>query len=213
MTSYSLGLAVPGRGAGTRRGPDGRAVLGLGPPGPPPPRRPDRLIRHHLHGLHERAARPSAGCSPRKPSIYRRFGYGEAGPGLSLHPAARCRAARPSPAPDEISDPAGAARTGPGTPTLVDDVFAAARCGPARPDDPAARRRPAHLLRDQPERHRGAELTQLVVARARRASRPATRCCAARMDWQDGTPTGTVEVIELVGAGRGDRSTRSGPGS
>ncbi len=194
MTSYSLALAVPGRGDSTRPLP----VAGLSWVSVHPDHRRrgilTGLIRHHLHGLHDGGEAVSA-LFASEGSIYQRFGYGDAGPALSMS-LPRGAELRDIPGTDQITTQLSPANQ-PGHVELVDSVFAVASSArPGRMTRPLTATR--HLMRDHPERNRDAELNQLIVAR--RAGQPTGYALLRRtMDWRDGKPQGTVKVIELVG--------------
>jgi predicted acetyltransferase len=206
MTSYSLHLAVPGRGSEVLTTP----VAGLSWVSVHPDHRRrgvlTAMMRHHLHGLHdrhegaaeadgERGDEAISGLFASEPNIYRRFGYGESASGVRLT-LARGTTLRPVPGSEEVTTQLLPAATE-GVVELVDGVFAAAeRLRPGRMDRPLVATR--GMLRDRPERHPGVELNQVVVAR--RDGRPTGYGLFRRANgWRDGRPDGKVDAIEVVG--------------
>lgn len=195
MTSYSLSLAVPGRGAAVGATP----VAGLSWVSVHPDHRRrgvlTAMMRHHLHGLHESAGESVSGLFASEANIYRRFGYGESSSGVRLT-LPRGTAMRPITGRDAVRTQLVPAATD-GVVETVDEVFAAAeRLRPGCMDRPLVATRA--LLRDRPERHPGVELNQVVLAR--RDGRVTGYALFRRTHgWRDGRPDGKVEVIELVG--------------
>jgi predicted acetyltransferase len=201
MTSYTLRVAVPGRGGSVRTAP----VAGLSWVSVHPDHRRrgvlTAMVRHHLEALHHidgqhPGGEALSGLFASEPVIYRRFGYGESASGLRLT-LPRGAALRSVPGVDEVSTqltPAAAE----GSVELVDEVFAQAeQLRPGRMDRPLVATR--GMLRDRPERHPGVELNQLIVAR--RGGRPTGYALFRRTTgWTpDGSPDGKVAVNELVG--------------
>jgi predicted acetyltransferase len=195
MTSYTLRVAVPDRGGSVRSAP----VAGLSWVSVHPDHRRrgvlTAMMRHHLDALHD-GGEPISGLFASEPVIYRRFGYGESASGvrLTLPHGAPLRAI---PGVEEVSTqliPAAAE----GSVELVDQVFRAAEgLRPGRMDRPIVAT--VGMLRDRPERHRGVEPNQLIVAR--RHGRPTGYALFRRATgWTvDGSPDGKVGVNELVG--------------
>ena len=194
MTSYSLEMAAPGRGATTRAVP----VAGLSWVSVHPDHRRrgvlTSLIRHHLHGLHEGGGEAVSGLFASEMEIYGRYGYGVAASAVSMTLPTGA-ALRPIPDTADVSTqmiPAAAE----GAVALVQGIFeqawGAGVGGMSRPE--VATRK---MLFDRPERHPGSEPQKLIVAR--REGRPTGYALIRRqMEWNHGVPTGKAAVLELV---------------
>jgi predicted acetyltransferase len=194
MTSYSLQITVPDRGVATRSVP----VAGLSWVSVHPDHRRrgvlTEMIRHHLHGLHD-GGEAVSGLFASEAAIYGRFGYGESAPGLSLT-VPTGSALRPVAGTEQVATQMTSASAD-GALALVQDVYDQAwpaRVGRmSRPVEATTK-----LLEDRPERHPGAELKKLIVAR--RDGRPTGYALVQRkMAWAHGTPKGRADLLELVG--------------
>ncbi len=194
-TTFSLELTVPGPGLRTRTTP----MAGLSWVAVHPDHRRrgvlSAMMRHHLHGLHEDGREAISGLFASETVIYQRFGYGDATGALSLT-LPRGAALRPLAGAADVRTQLSAIDPDDELADLVHALFhrTADRPGAVSRPDGATR----NLLRDRPWRHRGGEPYRVLVAR--RDGEPTGYALLRRTPgWEDGRPTGTVNVVELVG--------------
>ncbi len=155
-----------------------------------------QLIRHHLHDLHERQAEPVSGLHASETAIYGRFGYGLATVGYQLS-LGRGAALRDLAGSDDVqvrftsADPDE-------HPDLVADLYT--RACLRRPGMVDRNRSlTAAELRMTPRELEQNEPLRLLVAE-RDGAPSGYALLRRRMKWDGGTPSGSIEVLELAAA-------------